>query len=83
MLHDWLKVHGVTHVEMEATGDYRKPVSHVLEDDFELMLVNARHVKPRAAKRTSLTRRGCASSPRRGCCARASCRPSRSVICDR
>ena len=30
---------------MEATGVYWKPVWHILEDDFELMLVNARHVK--------------------------------------
>ena len=45
VLRDWLKAHGVTNVVMEATGDYCKPVWHVLEDDFELMLVNARHVK--------------------------------------
>ena len=45
VLRDWLKAHGVTHVVMEATGDYWKPVWHVLEDEFELMLVNARHVK--------------------------------------
>ena len=36
---------GVTQVVMEATGVYWKPVWHILEDDFELMLVNARHVK--------------------------------------
>jgi transposase len=44
-LRDWLKAHGVTQVAMEATGVYWKPVWHVLEDDFELLLVNARHVK--------------------------------------
>jgi transposase len=42
---DWLRAHQVTHVVMEATGDYWKPVWHLLEEDFELMLVNARHVK--------------------------------------
>jgi transposase len=35
----------VTHVAMEATGVYWQPVWHVLEDEFECMLVNARHVR--------------------------------------
>ena len=35
---DWLKAHGVTHVAMEATGVYWRPVWAVLEGDFELML---------------------------------------------
>ena len=39
VLRDWLKAHGVTHVAMEATGVYWKPVWAVLEDDFELLLV--------------------------------------------
>jgi transposase len=42
---DWLKGYGVTHVAMEATGVYWLPVWHILEDDFELTLCNARHVK--------------------------------------
>src|SRR5213592_453543 len=45
VLADWLRAHGVTHVVMEATGDYWKPIWHVLEAEFELMLVNARDVK--------------------------------------
>ena len=45
VLHDWLKAHGVTQVAMEATGVYWKPVWAILEDDFECLLVNARHVK--------------------------------------
>ena len=44
-LRDWLAAHGVTQVAMEATGVYWKPVWAMLEDDFELLLVNARHVK--------------------------------------
>jgi transposase len=44
-LRDWLKELGVTHVAMEATGVYWKPVYYALEDDFELLLVNAAHVK--------------------------------------
>ena len=43
-LRDWLKGLGVTHVAMEATGVYWKPVYYLLEDDFELLLVNAQHV---------------------------------------
>lgn len=44
-LRDWLAAHRVTRVAMEATGVYWKPVWAILEDDFELILVNARHVK--------------------------------------
>lgn len=45
-LAEWLAAEGVTHIVMEATGQYWKPVWYVLEErDFELMLVNARHVK--------------------------------------
>ena len=42
-LHDWLAANGVTVVAMEATGVYWRPVWHVLEADFELMLCNAAH----------------------------------------
>lgn len=41
----WLQNEGVTHVAMESTGVYWKPVYYVLEPYFELLLVNARHVK--------------------------------------
>lgn len=44
-MRDWLESEGVTHVAMEATGTYWKPVWHVLEDSFELVLANARDVK--------------------------------------
>jgi transposase len=44
-LKEWLAESGVTHVAMESTGVYWKPVFNVLEDGFEVMLVNARHVK--------------------------------------
>ena len=55
VLRDWLQAHGVTHVVMEATGDYWKPIWHVLEDDFELMLVNARHVKQVPGRKTDVS----------------------------
>lgn len=41
----WLQNHGVTHVAMESTGIYWKPVYYVMEPFFELLLVNARHIK--------------------------------------
>lgn len=44
-LRDWCKQEGVTHVAMESTGVYWKPVFNILEEDFEVILVNARHVK--------------------------------------
>ncbi len=54
VLADWLKAHGVTQVTMEATGVYWKPVWHVLDDDFELLLVNARHVKQVPGRKTDV-----------------------------
>jgi transposase len=44
-LRDWCKTEKVTYVAMESTGVYWKPVFNVLEEDFEIILVNARHVK--------------------------------------
>lgn len=44
-LRDWCKTSGVTHVAMESTGIYWKPVFNILEEDLEIILVNARHVK--------------------------------------
>jgi transposase len=44
-LADWLAAQEVTHVAMEATGVYWKPVWHVLEGQVELLLANAQHVK--------------------------------------
>lgn len=41
----WLQNQGVTHVAMESTGVYWKPVYYVLEGYFELLVVNARHIK--------------------------------------
>ena len=55
VLRDWLAAHGVTDVAMEATGVYWKPVWHVLEDDFELLLVNARHVKQVPGRKTDVS----------------------------
>jgi len=44
-LKEWLLKNGITHVAMESTGVYWKPVFNILGDDFKILLVNARHVK--------------------------------------
>lgn len=44
-LADWLRAGGVTHVGMESTGVYWKPLYNVLEGDFEIVLMNAQHIK--------------------------------------
>ena len=53
-MRDWLKGLGVSCVAMEATGVYWKPVYHLLEDDFELLLVNAQHVKNVPGRKTDV-----------------------------
>lgn len=53
-LHDWLQGWGLTHVAMESTGDYWKPVYNVLEDGFEVLVVNARHVKHVPGRKTDV-----------------------------
>jgi transposase len=44
-LADWLREAQVTHVAMESTGVYWKPVFNILESEFEVLLVNAKHIK--------------------------------------
>ena len=44
-LRDWLKSEGITHIAMESTGVYWKPLFNILEEDFSIILVNARHIK--------------------------------------
>jgi len=44
-MRDWLAGYAVTHIAMEATGVYWKPIYYVLEEGFTLLLVNAAHVK--------------------------------------
>src|SRR3954447_16192488 len=52
LLADWLTANEVTHVAMESTGVYWKPVWNLLEEQFELLLVNARHVKAVPGRKT-------------------------------
>jgi transposase len=53
-LADWLHEHKVTHVAMEATGVYWKPVWHVLEGHFELLLANPMQVRALRGRKTDL-----------------------------
>lgn len=53
-LGDWLEALGVKQVAMEATGVYWRPVWAVLEDRFDLLLVNARHVKQCPGRKTDV-----------------------------
>lgn len=53
-LADWLEGFGVEHVAMEATGVYWKPVWHVLEGHFALVLANAAHVKNLPGRKTDV-----------------------------
>ena len=54
-LADWLAAEGVTHVAMESTGVYWKPVYHLLEGRFAVMLVNAQHIKQVPGRKTDVT----------------------------
>jgi len=54
-LSDWLAGEGCTHIAMEATGVYWKPVWHILSDgEFELVLANAAHVKNVPGRKTDV-----------------------------
>jgi len=54
-LADWLCAHRVSQVGMEATGVYWKPVWAILEDQFECILVNARHMRNVPGRKTDLS----------------------------
>ena len=53
-LSDWLAEHGVTHVAMESTGVYWKPVFNILEGRFQVLLVNAEHIKQVPGRKTDV-----------------------------
>jgi len=53
-LAEWLTERGVTHVAMESTGSYWKPIWNVLEDRFALVLANAQHVKRVPGRKTDV-----------------------------
>jgi len=53
-LSDWLTTSGCTHVAMEGTGVYWKPIYNLLEDRFVLVLANAQHIKAVPGRKTDV-----------------------------
>src|ERR1700674_134028 len=53
-LADWLAAESVTHVAMESTGVFWKPLFNLLEDRFQLLLVNARDIKQVPGRKTDV-----------------------------
>jgi len=53
-LSDWLTAGTCTHVAMESTGEFWKPIWNLLEGSFELLLVNAQHVKRVPGRKTDV-----------------------------
>jgi transposase len=53
-LADWLRAQEVTHVAMESTGVYWQPIYNLLEDEFTLLLANARHIKAVPGRKTDV-----------------------------
>ncbi|GHO63791.1 hypothetical protein KSC_026830 [Ktedonobacter sp. SOSP1-52] len=53
-MRDWLKEQGCTHLAMESTGVYWKPIYNLLEGDFEILVVNAHHLKTVPGRKTDV-----------------------------
>ena len=53
-LRDWLRKEGCTHVAMEATGVYWKPVHNVLEEHFTVLIANAEHIQAVPGRKTDV-----------------------------
>ena len=82
-LGDWLGSNGVTHVAMESTGVFWKPIYNILEGlDLTLLVVNAQQIKQVPnARPTSRMRSGSPTSCGTACCAPATSRTGRSGSC--
>lgn len=53
-LSDWLTSKEITHVAMESTGEFWKPIYNLLEGNFELLVVNAKHIKNVPGRKTDV-----------------------------
>lgn len=53
-LRDWLEAWGCTHVAMESTGEYWRPVYNLLEGHLEILVVNARHMRNVPGRKTDV-----------------------------
>jgi transposase len=54
MLSDWLTTFQVTHVAMESTGVFWQPIYNLLEEEFTVWVVNARHIKNVPGRKTDV-----------------------------
>ncbi len=81
-LRDWLEAQGVTHVAMESTGVYWKPIFYVLEDVFDCVLANAAQIAQVPGRKTDVKDcRWIAQLLEHGLIRGASCRRHRSGSC--
>jgi transposase len=80
-LADWLTVAGCTHVAMESTGVYWRPVYNLWEGSFELSVVNAQHVKMVPGRKTDVRDSAWLAQLLELGLAAASCLPRRSASC--
>jgi transposase len=53
-MRDWLKELGISHVAMESTGSFWKPIFNILEGHLEVLVVNAQHLKAVPGRKTDL-----------------------------
>jgi transposase len=53
-LSDWLLSQGVTHLAMESTGEFWKPIYNLLESAFTILVVNAQHIKNVPGRKTDV-----------------------------
>ena len=53
-LSEWLSEHQISHVAMESTGVYWKPIYNLLEDQFEVWVINASHIKKVPGRKTDV-----------------------------
>jgi transposase len=54
-LSDWLQAYEVTHVAMESTGEYWKPIFNILEANFQVLLVNSQHISKVPGRKTDVS----------------------------
>ena len=80
-LSDWLTSKQITHVAMESTGEFWKPIYNLLEGNFELLVVNAKHRRMfLAARPMSKTPNGSLNCCVMACCAAVSFRRKPSTM---
>src|SRR5207247_4158703 len=66
-LRDWLKDHDCTCVAMESTGVFWKPIYNLLEEHFQVLVVNAQHIKAVPGRKTDIKDRSEERRVGKGC----------------